>query len=180
MYYYGEKVRLRPPDQDDLPMFVTWLSNPEMRQYVTVRYISPPLEERWFEALLSGTEGVAPARLHFVVETLEDQVPIGMTGLEAINWRDRETELGITIGNPNFWGKGYGRAAIRTLLEVGFHWYNLHRIFLRVVADNARAVACYEKCGFVHEGKLREAMFVDGCYKDLFVMSVLEDEFKPA
>ena len=177
MYYYGEKIRLRPPERADLPLFVQWLSNPEMREYVTIRYISQALEERWFENLLPNVSGAAPERLHFVIETLEEAQPIGVIGLENINWRDRETEMGIIVGEPDFWGRGYGSDALRTVLEVGFRWYNLHRIFLRVVADNTRAVRSYEKCGFVHEGRQREAAFINGSYKDLLLMSVLENEF---
>ncbi|RLC87783.1 MAG: N-acetyltransferase [Chloroflexi bacterium] len=177
MYYYGEKIRLRPPERADLPLFVQWLSNPEMRKYVTIRYISQALEERWFENLLPNLSGAAPARLHFVIETLGETQPIGVIGLENINWRDRETEMGIIVGEPDFWGRGYGSDALHTVLEVGFRWYNLHRIFLRVVADNTRAILSYEKCGFVHEGRQREAAFIDGCYKDLLLMSVLENEF---
>lgn len=177
MYYYGEKIRLRPPERADLPLFVQWLSNPEMREYVTIRYISQALEEQWFEKMLPDTASAAPARLHFVIETLEETQPIGVIGLENINWRDRETEMGIIVGEPDFWGRGYGSDALHTVLEVGFRWYNLHRIFLRVVTDNTRAIRSYEKCGFVHEGRQREAVFIDGCYKDLLLMSVLENEF---
>ena len=178
MYYYGKQVRLRPSERVDLPLFVQWLSNPEMRDYVTVRYMSLALEERWFDGTVTATGGGAPDKLHFVIEARADNKPIGVIGLEHINWRDRETEVGITIGESEYWGKGYGTDAMRTILMVGFHWYNLHRIYLRVVADNARAVRSYEKCGFQHEGCARESVFINGVYKDLLWMSMLAHEFK--
>ena len=178
MDYYGKRVRLRPPERKDLPLFVQWLRNPELRQYVTVRYISLALEERWFEGLLSSTGAPSPSRLHFVIEVLEDEQAIGVISLEAINWRDREAEVGIIIGEPEFWGQGYGTDAMRAILNVGFRWYNLHRIFLHVVAGNERAVRSYEKCGFQHEGRKRDAVFIEGVYEDLLVMSILEDEFE--
>lgn len=178
MFYVGEKVRLRPSEREDLPLFVEWLSNPEMRPFVTIRYISMAMEERWFEGLVSSVGGDSPGRLHFVIETLDDERPIGVVGLENINWRVRECEVGIIIGESEFWGRGYGTDAMRTVLEVGFHWYNLHRIFLYVVEDNARAIKSYEKCGFTHEGRLRDKAVVAGEYRDLLVMSMLEDEFQ--
>ncbi|MGC9397954.1 MAG: GNAT family N-acetyltransferase [Anaerolineae bacterium] len=177
MYYNGNIVRLRPPEREDLPLFVEWLSNPEMRNYLTIRYISHALEEQWFERLLADTSGGAPDRLHFVIETLEETPrPIGVISLENINWRDREAEVGITVGDSDFWGRGYGTDAMRTMLEIGFRWFNLHRIFLRVIEDNTRAVRSYEKCGFHHEGRLREAVFIDGEYKDTLVMGMLAKE----
>ncbi len=178
MHYYGEKVRLRPPEREDLPTFVRWLSNPELREYVTIRYISEALEERWFEGLVESTQGGAPSRLHFVIETGAEGTPLGVIGLESINWRDREGEVGIIIGEPDAWNQGYGTDAMHALLDVGFNWYNLHRITLWVVADNQRAIRSYEKCGFQHEGGRRQAVFIAGEYRDLLLMGILRGEFR--
>ena len=41
-----------------------------------------------------------------------------------------------------------------------------------------RAIRCYEKAGFRHEGRLREALFRHGSYHDILVMGILEDEFR--
>ena len=175
MYYNGKLIRLRPPEAEDVPLFVRWLSNPDLRYYVTVRYISEALERRWFEGLVSSTGDAAPDRLHFVIETLEGVQPIGVIGLDGINWRDRNAEFGIIIGDPDFWGKGFGSDALLAILNVGFCWFNLHRIFLHVVAENVRAIRAYEKCGFKHEGRLRDAVFIDGAYHDVLLMSVLAE-----
>ena len=55
---------------------------------------------------------------------------------------------------------------------------NLHRVALDVNADNARAIACYRKCGFVEEGSLRQDRYRHGVYIDTLVMGVLADEFR--
>jgi RimJ/RimL family protein N-acetyltransferase len=178
MYYNGEMVRLRPPEREDLPLFVEWLSNPDLRKFVTIRYISLGLEEQWYERLLESTGQMPPGRLHFVIEAIDSAQPIGVISLEGINWCDRTSEVGIIVGDQAFWGKGYGTDAMRVLLRVGFDWYNLHRIDLRVIADNERAIRSYEKCGYQHEGRMREAMFVGGEHKDVLLMSMLEDEFR--
>ena len=169
MYYEGRLVRLRPPERDDLQLFVSWLKNPALRHYITIRYISDALEERWFEGYLNDVSRNPPERLHFVIELLPNAQPIGVISLESINWRDRSAEVGIIIGDPEFWGQGYGTDAMLTILNVGFRWHNLHRIFLHVVKDNNRAIRAYEKCGFRHEGCLREAVLIDGKHHDLLV-----------
>ncbi|MGC9347836.1 MAG: GNAT family N-acetyltransferase [Anaerolineae bacterium] len=62
--------------------------------------------------------------------------------------------------------------------DVGFNRYNLHRIYLHVAADNERATRSYEKVGFSHEGRLREAVFVDGKCRDLLVMGLLNRDYR--
>ncbi|MDF1512914.1 MAG: GNAT family protein [Anaerolineae bacterium] len=176
MYYDGELVRLRPPERTDLTTFVSWLKNPALRQYITIRYISDALEERWFESYLEDMRDQSPGRLHFVIELKASGQPIGVISLEGINWRDRVAEVGIIIGDPDYWEQGYGTDAMRTILSIGFDWYNLYRISLNVVHDNTRAISVYEKCGFQVEGRMRDAIFIDGEYRDLLLMSILKDE----
>ncbi len=179
MYYYGEKVRLRPPEMRDAALFVRWLSNPAMRRYLSLRYISEAHEGPWLERLIRASSGPTPSEIPFVIEERLTERPIGNLTLRAINWRDRHAELGIVIGEEELWGQGYGSDAMLTLLEIGFHWYNLHRIYLIVHADNARGIRAYEKCGFRVEGRQREAVFRDGRYIDLVQMSILAGEFTP-
>jgi len=172
----GEKVRLRPIERSDLPRFVAWFGDPEVRRHLLIYLpFSLAQEERWFENLLERLE--RQRDLVLAIETPE-KVHIGNVGLHSIDWKNRSAELGIAIGEKAYWDQGYGTDAIRTLLGLAFREMNLHRVFLRVNADNARAVRCYEKAGFRREGTLREAMFREGAYRDQYVMSVLELEFK--
>ena len=172
----GKKVRLRPIERDDLPRFVEWFGDPDVRRHLAIYLpFSLAAEERWFENLQGRLE-----RQEDVVLAIEtaDGVPIGNLGLHAINWKDRSAELGIAIGEKAYWNQGYGTDAIRTLLGLAFRELNLHRVLLRVDADNARAIRCYEKAGFQQEGTSREAVFSEGSYRDQYVMSILESEFE--
>jgi diamine N-acetyltransferase len=172
----GKKVRLRPIERGDLPRFVEWFGDPEVRRHLAIYLpFSLAQEERWFENLQGRLERQEDVLL--AIETA-DGVHIGNLGLHAINWKDRSAELGIAIGEKAYWNQGYGTDAIRTLLGLAFRELNLHRVFLRVDADNARAIRCYEKAGFQREGTSREAVFSEGSYRDQYVMSILESEFE--
>jgi diamine N-acetyltransferase len=172
----GQKVRLRPVEREDLPRYVRWFGDPEVRRHLLVYLpFSLAQEERWYEELqgrLSRGDDVLLA-----VDTVQG-VHIGNVGLDSIDWKNRSAELGIVIGEKTHWGQGYGTDAIRTLLRLAFEEMNLHRVFLRVDVDNARGIRCYEKCGFVVEGTQRDAVFREGRYHDQFLMSVLRPEFK--
>lgn len=173
---YGTKTRLRRIERADIPTFARWFSDPEVRQFLMVnRPISLAQEEKWFENKLNDRDSEL-----FAIEIAQgDEIGthIGNIELMSIDWVNRSAELGIVIGEKACWGQGYGSDAIRTLLRFGFHDLNLHRIFLRVHSDNPRGIRAYEKCGFQHEGRQREAVFKNGRYYDDLIMAVLSTEF---
>ena len=169
---YGVKTQLRRIERTDIPTFVRWFSDPEVRKFLMLnRPISMAEEERWFESQLTD-----PSTELFAIETAEG-VHIGNIGLHNIDWLHRRAELGIVIGEREFWSQGYGSDAIRTLLAFAFREMNLHRIRLRVFEDNTRAMKAYEKCGFQREGCLRQAVYRQGRYCDEFIMGILSHEF---
>ena len=93
------------------------------------------------------------------------------------NWKNRTASLGILIGEKDYQGRGFGPDAVRTMLKFAFDELNLHRVELDVMAFNTRAIRCYEKVGFRHEGIRRESFFRGGKYHDLHVMAVLRKDF---
>lgn len=86
-------------------------------------------------------------------------------------------EVGIFIGDKNYWNKGYGTDAMRILIRFIFEQMNINKIKLNVYEFNPRAVRCYEKCGFKKEGTLRQEIFRDGKYYDQYIMSILREEY---
>lgn len=103
---------------------------------------------------------------------------IGQCGLFRFNYVARTCELGITIGDKDYWGQGYGREAIGLLLEYGFRFHNVRRVFLRVDGKNERAIRAYRACGFVEEGRLRAHVWSNNAYDDLVYMGILKEEWQ--
>jgi RimJ/RimL family protein N-acetyltransferase len=172
----GEKVRLRPIERDDLPRFVEWFGDPEVRRHLDLYLpFSLTQEERWFESIQERLdEGDA---VMLTIETAEG-AHIGNVSLMPIKWKDRGAKLGITIGDRSYWDNSYGSDAVRAMLKTAFREMNLHRVFLRVHEDNVRGIRCYEKVGFQHEGTMRESVFKGEDYYDVHFMSILESEFE--
>lgn len=121
------------------------------------------------ESAKGGRDGAS-----FAIEV--DDVFIGQCALFAEDPVARICELGITIGDKNYWGQGYGREAIGLLVEYGFRYRNLHKIWLRVHAANERAIRAYRACGFVEEGRLRQHVWSDGQRDDLVIMGLLRED----
>lgn len=175
---YGERVRLRAIERSDIPTFVRWFNDPEVRRYLLAYApMSIAQEERWFEDMLQRQQ--RREEFVFVVEARvgDEWAPIGNVGLHRINWKDRCATFGIVLGEKAYWDQGYGTDATRTILRFAFEELNLNRVGLEVLAENARAQRCYEKAGFCYEGTRRQAAFFEGAYHDSLIMSVLREEF---
>jgi len=169
----GEKVRLRAIERSDIPMFVRWFNDPELLQYLSMYVpMSQASEEQWFERVLKDE-----SQHVFVIETAEG-TPIGNLGLFGIDWKNRSAGFGIGIGEKEYLDQGYGSDALRTLLRFAFAEMNLNRVFLHVYDFNQRAIRCYEKAGFRHEGRLRQAQFTCGRYADELIMGILRSEWE--
>ncbi len=90
---------------------------------------------------------------------------------------ERRARYAIGIFDIHKLGNGLGTEATRLVLGYAFNTLALHRVDLRVLAYNKRAIACYEKCGFVKEGVEREGALVEGKWETDVMMSILDREF---
>ncbi len=173
----GDTVRLRGVDKEDLPLFVSWLNDPDVRRYLSLyNPLSNAQEEKWFEDLANHCLAEQP----LMIEALDNEKwkPLGNISFLNVDQQSRNAELGLFIGDKEFWGKGIGTKAISLMLDYGFKTLNLHRVYLRVFEPNQRGIHCYEKIGFKHEGNMREAYFLDGEYVDVLFMSILKNEWR--
>jgi RimJ/RimL family protein N-acetyltransferase len=173
----GDTVRLRGIDKEDLPLFVSWLNDPDVRRYLSLYTpLSNAQEVKWFEDLANHCLAEQPLMIE--VQNEKGWKAVGDISYINVDQQSRNAELGVFIGDKEFWGKGIGTKAISLMLDYGFKTLNFHRVYLRVFAPNQRGVHCYEKIGFKHEGNMREAYFLDGEYVDDLFMSILKEEWR--
>jgi diamine N-acetyltransferase len=100
----------------------------------------------------------------------------GFVILRGICSKNKSLEIArIAVAQPNL---GLGRALLWKVIGIAFDKHNAHRLWLDVFEDNTRAQHVYERCGFKMEGLLREAVLRDGKFYSLFLMSMLEGEYR--
>jgi RimJ/RimL family protein N-acetyltransferase len=168
---YGKKVILRPIVPEDLPNYVQWLADPDVLRYFgTYLPINLAQEEAWYRH-----QNEDPTAINFAI-TYEGR-HIGGTGFQHLNHRERNAEVGLFIGEKSLWDQGLGQDTLVTMVRYGFEQLNLHRIYLRVFAENERGIRAYEKVGFVTEGRFRQAVWRHGCWHDILFMSILYPEW---
>ena len=172
----GRLVRLRALERSDVERAYTWVNDREVTQYLLLRYpMSRTQEEKYLAEAAEQGNGYADTRL--AIET-KDGLHIGMCGLHHGSAEDRHASLGIMVGDKSYWSNGYGSDAVMTLLRFAFEEMNLNKVELGVFAFNERAIACYQKCGFIEDGRRREHYFQSGRYCDIIEMSVLRREYE--
>ena len=113
----------------------------------------------------------------FTITDLDGNI-IGETGLLRIFPAWHQTDLSIIIPDPQMQHKGYGSEAIRIMLDMAFHEYEMHRVSIGVVGLNTEALEFYKKIGFKQEGVLEEAYYYNDEYSDFIMMRILRREWK--
>ena len=101
---------------------------------------------------------------------------VGTTRLHSLRVDDEKAQFAIGLLDRRCWGRGLGAEVTREVVRYGFVEVGLHRIGLKVFAHNERAIRCYERCGFVEEGREREAAYVGGAWRDDVIMGILQRE----
>jgi diamine N-acetyltransferase len=173
-FLVGQRLYLRPLEQDDLPHLRKWSNDPEVRRLTGE---VSPMSRAGADEFLQRV-GRDKNRVWFVVVLKEGDRVIGEAGLLRMFHPWRTTDLTIIIGEKDAWSKGYGTEAIQLLLDYAFGYLNFHRVAIGVIGFNEAALRFYEKVGFRREGVQRDGYYYDHAYHDFVMMSILEDEFR--
>ena len=172
----GPTVTLRQPRLRDTAERLALGKDPGiMRMFGADPASLPPLTEaavaRWLDGLSTHPHA-------WVVEY--DGRLLGEARLDDVDPHDARARLAVGFYDPTRLGMGLGRETVRLLLAHAFGPLGLHRVSLRVVCYNMRAIRCYRACGFVEEGREREAALVGAERYDDVLMGMLAREFSLA
>ncbi len=142
----GGKVVLRDKRLTDAADDYAWRTDPALAQLDATPLLTTPFTQ-YLSDYASELQYPPSTRHQFAVDT-PDGKHIGNCVYYDINKTKGEAELGIMIGNRDYWDKGYGTDAVTTLVSYIFRQTNLERIYLKTLESNSRAQKCFQKCGF--------------------------------
>ena len=147
----GTMVKLREKKLTDALNDYTWQTDPELAELDALPVLTMPfrqyISDHTAELLYSSA-----TKQQFAIETLNG-THIGNCTYYGVDEAKGEAELGIMIGNRNYWGKGYGSDAVKTMVNHIFSQINLNRLHLKTLDWNIRAQKCFQKCGFTPCGQ---------------------------
>ncbi len=167
------EITLREIESSDLEKINLWRNNKAIVDLLgnNFRFISLEVDKIWFENYIKNRKSNVRLAILF------KGAFVGMVNLTDIHEINQSAEFSIIIGEEKFHSKGIGYFASKEILKHGFNNLNLNRIFLEVVDYNTRAIFLYKKLGFVQEGKKRKAIYKNGTFCDITIMSLLKSEF---
>ena len=168
----GEKVILRPITMEDTPLIVRWRNNPNVRKrFIFQECFTEEMHKNWMDTKVATGEVV-----QYIIELRSTGAPVGSVYLRDIDETNHSAEYGIFIGENETRGMGVGSETAKLFVKSMFTCLHLHKIYLRVFEDNPQACASYIKAGFQLEGVSRDMVYLNGEYKNIVFMSVLEGE----
>ena len=167
-----EEVTLGPVMPNDSGPLFLWLNDTEAAR---LDYAWRPMDANAFKGLLDNL-GKDTSQVLFAIRKLLEPQIIGFVALKSLQMVHRSAELAVRIGSESDRGNGYGGRAVALALHYAWNTLNLHRVSLTVLAQNTRAIAAYRKAGFVEEGVMRRAVFIDGRWADLMIMAALRPD----
>ncbi|MFC4560207.1 GNAT family N-acetyltransferase [Virgibacillus kekensis] len=169
----GPNVLLRKPVESDV---IDYLNVETSRELIhmyggNTKKISP----KTIEKAQKFIQKIRENELEWCVE-YEGRM-VGQARL-TVNNSDNRARYAVGLFDPNVWGKGLGTEITQMVLQYAFEELGLHRVDLRVLEYNKRAIKCYEKCGFIQEGFEREGALIEGIYETDVLMGILDREYK--
>lgn len=165
----GKKTILRKLREEDLENSLIWFNDPSVNKYLSQNFskLSREQEIQWFKFIQKSKKDMV-----FAIDTKDKYIHIGNCGLHKINMIKKVCELGIVIGNKNYWNKGYGSDAVKNLTSYALDKLNFNSIRLNVYEYNIRAIKVYKNCGFKIIKILKNDHYYDRIYWDTFVMEL--------
>lgn len=165
-----EGVSLRRATPNDAEAFAALMADEAV--YAGVLQMPYPIAEQWRKRLDAQ---IADENNNLHLVAVADGNVIASAGIHLLAWTPRRRHVGgLGMSVATAWqGRGVGTLLMTALVDWADNWMGLMRVELTVYTDNARAMALYEKFGFIHEGTHRAFALRNGVYVDAHAMARL-------
>ena len=174
-------IKLEYFGREDFKQLMEWMNNEHLITNWAGSLFRFPLTEDSLDWYILETNNLdsSDAFIYKAINTTSGKT-VGHISLGGISEKNRAARISrVLVGNTEERGKGVCAGMIKAILKIAFEDMKLHRISLGVYDFNKAAIRCYEKCGFVKEGLMRDVLRYDNeTYWSLLEMSMLEHEWR--
>lgn len=171
----GKSVDLCLMDEhEDFSNYLSWVNDQEITKYMAVGNF--PLTIESLRAYVA-THNTGKSVLLGIYPKGQGN-HIGNILLHMIDVQNRHGEIGILVGDRNYWGKGVATESIGLMARHAFDRLNLHKLYAGMIEGNEASKRAFEKVGFTIEGNLTQHFYLQGRYHDCIRMGLLQKDLK--
>lgn len=171
-YLYGKKIHLKNIEEKDIEQLLVLENEPIVRLFGDDDIPYPVTKE----SLTKFIHLKVPNHTFGIFDN-ESKELVGNIAIFDVNQVHLHCEFSIMIGD-SWQGNGFGKEAIHLIVDFIFNYLPSNKIKLQVFSFNEKAIHLYKKCGFKHEGTLREELFRFGKFQNIENFSLLRSEWK--
>ena len=151
----NDKIILREISSNDTQNILRWRNSEEVKKYFCMQEdLTKESHEWWLENIVKTGEVI-----QYTIYDKEHDVDLGTVYIRNIDKVDCNGEFGIYIGEPSYRNSGIGKSAMKLICDYAFQTLKLHKIYLRVLESNERAISVYLKNDFQKEGVFKEHVY---------------------
>ncbi|MGJ9457382.1 GNAT family N-acetyltransferase [Oceanobacillus sp. CF4.6] len=170
-----KRLVLRKITKEDANSVLNYLSDEEVMKYYGLepfKSINDALDEiSWYQSIQKSKTGI-----RWGITLKEEAVVIGSCGFHNNVSQHFRTEIGFELSKEQ-WGKGIAAEAVKAIISYGYEHMNFRRIEALIEPPNLSSQKLVEKLGFIREGLLRNYEFTCGKFDDLYMYSLLKQDF---
>jgi len=155
---------------DNLSSIVKWRNDNEVNKFLRSGYRTIQEVSDWYNNFFLKEQNK-------LLALYADDELIGYCSIENIDLKNSNCEIGIVIGEKQYWNKGIGVSSVKKLTNMVFSKYKMHRVYAVIKGGNNASISCFQKAGFKHEGTFRDARFENNVFIDINYYAVLDNEW---
>jgi RimJ/RimL family protein N-acetyltransferase len=172
----GDRIYLREVRVSDVnENYYRWMNDPEITQYLESRFYPNSMEtlQEYVKTRMGN-----PNEIFLAIVAKDSDKHIGNIKLGPINWTHRIGDIGIIIGEKEYWGKGYAKEAIQLMAKYAFDTLNLHKVTAGCYLPNEGAIKAFQNAGFDKEGVRKKHGYYKGKYIDSVLFGLIKEEMQ--
>ena len=156
------------------PEYYNWLNDIEVNKYLESRYniYTDKDVKKYITQMLKSINDVL-----FGIFLNSNNEHIGNIKIGNINHSHNFAEIGLMIGNKNYWGIGIGTESIWCVAKYSFEVLKLNKIIAGMYETNMGSYKSFLKVGFNEVGRFKDHYLCDGRYIDKFIVELFSGEF---
>jgi [ribosomal protein S5]-alanine N-acetyltransferase len=170
-----ERLVLRQVTKNDAEDLLKYLSDQTVMKYYGLepfKSIDDAVEEiLWYQSILEESTGI-----RWGITLKGQERVIGSCGFLNLAAQHYRSEIGFEL-SKDYWGQGIASEALEVVIKFGFEHLNLQRIQALIEPPNISSQKLVERKGFIKEGLLRNYEFTCGKFDDLYIYSLLKQDF---